>query len=129
VSLRTGTSTIKYTGNGATTIKATTYYNLQIFPGGASVTHTFGAGTFTINGNLDIGGNSNAASTVVTAATNNPTINVSGNVTICALTCSNQMTYTKGTGTTTFATAGTKTLTDNNPTTKQNLGTVVFGNG
>ena len=122
-----GTTT--YTGNGATNITAATYNNLQVFPGGASATHTFASGTFTVTGNLDIGGNSNAASTVVTAGANNPTIGLTGNLTICATTCSNQMTFTKSSNTLTInGTAGTVTLTDNNPTTKQDLGALAIGN-
>ncbi|MBI2448391.1 hypothetical protein HYV44_02415 [Candidatus Microgenomates bacterium] len=120
------TSTFKFTGNGATNIPATTYYNLQVFPGGA-VTHTLGAGTFTINNNLDLGGNTNPASTVITAATNSPTVNITGNLTLCATTCSNQMTFTKGGTITLSGAANTKSLTDNN-TTKQDLGDITIGN-
>jgi hypothetical protein len=124
------TSTFRYTGNGATNITASTgYNNLQIFPGGASVTHTFAAGTFTMTGNLDLGGNSNATGTVVTAGTNNPIINVAGNLTVCALTCSNQMTYIKGTNTIIMNPDGTQTWADNNPTTKQDVGTVSIASG
>jgi hypothetical protein len=108
------TSTVRYTGNGATTISnAVTYNSLQVYPGGASVTHTLPA-TLTVNGNLDLGGNSNAASTVITAATNNTAMTVKGNITLCAAVCSNDTTYTKGSGTTTLSPTGTKTITDNN---------------
>lgn len=116
-------STIRFTGNGATTIPSITYNNLQVYPGGASVTHTLPA-SLTVNGNLDLGGNSNAASTVITAATNNTAMTVKGNLTLCAATCSNQMTFTKGSGTLTWSPVGTVSWTDNNPTTKQDVGTI-----
>ncbi|MDP2735276.1 MAG: hypothetical protein Q8P12_03645, partial [bacterium] len=122
----TPSSTFVYTGNGATTITASTaYHNLRVFPGGASVTHTLASGTFTLSGNLEIGGNGNGASTVVDAGTNNPTINVGGSVTICAVSCSNQMTFTKSSSAFAFSGSTTPvTWTDNNPTTKQDVGAV-----
>ncbi|MBI2984867.1 MAG: hypothetical protein HYY50_04560, partial [Candidatus Kerfeldbacteria bacterium] len=125
--------TITYTGNGATNIAGDiTYYNLNVYPGGASVTHTLGTAasqTIAVDGDLNLGGNSNAASTVITASTNNPTMTLKGNVTVCAATCSNQMTYTNGSNTITWSTSGFKTWTDNNPTTKQDLGRISISGG
>ena len=121
--------TVRFSGNGATTIPALTYFNLQVFPGGSSVTHTLGAGTFNVNGDLDIGGNANAASTVITAATNNPTINVGGNLTVCAGSCAAGLTYTKGTTAITLnANSNAVLLTDNSPGL-QDLGALTLGDG
>jgi hypothetical protein len=122
-----GLATFRYTGNDATTITTppgSGYGTLQIFPGGVGATHTFSSGTLTLS-NLVIGGNSNATGTVVDASTNNPNFQIYDNLTLCASTCSNQMTFTKGTGTITFNSLSPGILTDNNPT-KQNIGTVIL---
>jgi hypothetical protein len=90
-------SAVRYTGNGAT-IAATTYYNLLLKPSSSSA-QVLGAGTFTVNNNLTIGDGTNAGAT---GATNNPTINVSGQLAVAA-----GATFTTGSGTITIA--GTST--------------------
>ena len=74
-----------------------------------TVTYTLGtaaAQTITTNGALTIGNGTNILT--LTAATNNPTINILGDMTIAA-----NAVYTKGSGTTTFKSGSTQTLTDN----------------
>jgi hypothetical protein len=83
--LDAGTGTVKYTGVGAPTITAATYYNLEVLPGANNITHTFAAGTTTVSNNF-IAGNGTNTGVVVTAATNNTTLNVGGNFTIAANT-------------------------------------------
>jgi hypothetical protein len=109
------TSVVKYTSTSSTNIAGTanggaiSYYDLQSAPAGTP-THTLGtAASQTINVTHDftVGTGSNAS--IVTAATNNPTINIGRNLTVSA-----SATYTKGSGTTTFngtASAGTITCT------------------
>src|SRR3989338_5052040 len=131
------TSIFKYTGSGANTeidltvsAASTDYYDLYVLPG-ASTTHILGTASsqeLEVSNNLYLGGSSNGASTVITAATYNPTFTLAGNLTICTATCSNQMTYTKGSGTLTMSPSGTKSITDNN-TTKQDLGAVAISGG
>ena len=106
--------TVNYTGDGASTVLATSYYNLGLKPGGAS-NQVLGSGTFTINNDLTIGNGTNAG---VSASANNPTINLLGNLTI-----GTNATYTKGSGTTTFKKGGTQTLTDST-SSKQDLGII-----
>lgn len=127
--LNGGTSTFKYTGNDSTNITASANYNnLQILPGAASKTHTLASGTFTLSGNLTLGDGA-YASTVINADTNDPTINVVGNLVICASPCNNQMTYTaSASATTTLKPTGTKTWEDNN-VTKQSVGIVAIASG
>lgn len=113
------TSTIRYTGNGSTTVSDIPYYNLEIQPSDA-VTHTLPA-SLTVGGNLTLGdGNSGRA---VTASTNTTNISLSGNLVI-----NNNTTYTKGSGTLTLSPSGAKTITDNN-TTKQDLGIISITGG
>ncbi len=119
--------TVKYTGATATTIPLRdsagtliTYKNLEVSPAG-TVTHTLGSAasqTLTVTGNLTLGNGTNSGT--ITAATNNPTINIGGNMTIAVNT-----TYTKGTGTTTFNGTTAATYTDNT-STKQNIGIVTL---
>jgi hypothetical protein len=72
--------TVKYTSTSNMTIASTTYYNLVLDPSSAgSPTYTFAAGTASINSNLTIG---NGNTVTISTNTNNPTINVSGNLTI-----------------------------------------------
>ncbi len=75
-------NTVNYRGNGASTIKATTYYNLGLMPSSSSQ-QVLASGTFTINGNLTIG-DGTASHNGATGTANDPTINVTGNVAIAA---------------------------------------------
>lgn len=79
-----GTSTVDYTGGGATTITADTYYNLGVKPGANSTTHTLGAGTVIVS-NAFTAGNGTHTGVTVTANTNNTTLDVTG-MTIAANT-------------------------------------------
>jgi fibronectin-binding autotransporter adhesin len=126
--LTPGTGTVNYTGAGATNITAANYYNLGIKPGTNSATHTLGTGTFTVDGTLTVGNGSNTGVTV-TAATNNPIIDINGtgtsfdlkaNTTFVAPAASftvagswgNAGTFTHNSGTVTFdATSSGKTIT------------------
>ena len=75
-------SIFRYTGNGATNITSTAYYDLEVKPAGATA-HTFGTGasqTLTAN-NITIGDGTNAGAT---ADTNDVTLDVNGNFTIAA---------------------------------------------
>jgi hypothetical protein len=75
-------STFRYTGNGATNITSTIYYNLEAKPSGATA-HTFGTGAAQtiIANNVTIGDGTNAGAT---ADTNDVTLDVNGNFTIAA---------------------------------------------
>jgi len=72
------TGTMDFTGNGATVTASTGYYNLGLKPDGASQ-QVLGAGTFTINGALVVGNGTNAGAT---AETNDPIINIVGEMNI-----------------------------------------------
>lgn len=124
------TTTVKSSASGAATIGGAgtlTFYNLTIAPTVASATITLGSAasqTITVSNNLGIGDGSNAVT--VTANTNDPTLDVNGNVTIngsgiftasntAAFTIagnwSNSGTFNHSLGTVTFDTAGTSVLT------------------
>jgi len=119
--------TVDFTGTSATNIAlrdgadtTISYGNLGIKPGGA-VTHTLGSAaslTLTVSGNLTLGTGSSGRT--ITAATNNPTINIGGNLTI-----TNNTTYTKGTGITTFNGTTAATYTDSTSSI-QNIGKVTL---
>jgi hypothetical protein len=108
------TSNFHFTGGGATIPASTGYNSLEFRPGNSSQ-QIFGSGTFTIGGNLVIGNGVNAGAT---AATNNPTINVTGTTLIAG-----GAVYTTGNGamnltgdltvTGTFSGSGTATTTLN----------------
>jgi|GEM_PF-1691275 len=118
------TSTFQYTGTTATNITATTYYNLSVLPSANLITHTAAAGTITVNNNLTIGNGTNTGT--FNLDTNDPTLDVNGDVTIAAsgtLVASasaattfggnytNSGTFTNSNGTITFdATSTGKTL-------------------
>ncbi|OGY60217.1 MAG: hypothetical protein A3F24_00570 [Candidatus Colwellbacteria bacterium RIFCSPHIGHO2_12_FULL_44_17] len=115
-------STFSYRGAGATNILNTTYFNLDSKPASGSPTHTLGtAASQTVNasGAMTVGDGTNAVT--VTAAANNPTLNVDGNFTIAAsgtFTASASATFsvagswsTSATGTFTH-TSGTVTFDD-----------------
>ncbi len=103
--------TVLFTGDGAT-IPAKTYNHLRLEPSGGTK-QILSAGTFTVNGNLTIGNGENEGAD---ADTNDPTINVTGNVSI-----SSGATFTSTSGTLTiggnFTDVGTFT---------HSSGTVVF---
>ncbi|MDP3740993.1 MAG: hypothetical protein Q8R08_01545, partial [bacterium] len=109
-------STIDYTGTSATTIAVATYNNLGVKPGANSITHTFTAGTATVNGNLTLGNGTNTGVNV-TAASNSTVLDVNGALTIAANT-----TLTAH-GSNSFAVAGSWT---NNGTFTHNSGTITF---
>ncbi|MFC1727590.1 kelch repeat-containing protein [Patescibacteria group bacterium] len=75
------TSTFKYTGNGSYTITDQDYYNLYLHPAG-TVTYTLPSGTLLINNDLEVGDGSNAG--IITADTNDTTVDVNGSMTINA---------------------------------------------
>lgn len=97
-----GTGTINYTGNGATvTCTGASYYNLDLKPSssGAQTLCTGASQTLSVTNNLTIGNNTNAGAS---GATNNPTINVGG-----VLTVATSATFTTGSGTITLSGSGT----------------------
>ncbi len=96
------------------------YNHLYIQPASGSPTKTFGAGTLRVN-DLKLGDGINAVT--LTAATNNPVIISTGNVTLSTGT-----TYTKGTSSFTFSPNATKIYTDYN-SPSQDLGWVKIENG
>ena len=120
------TGTVEFIGTSATTVDLNGAYNNLIIDPAAVVTYTLGtaaAQTLTVAGDLTLGDGTNAVT--VTAATNNPTINLGGNLTISA-----NAIYTKGSGFTNADKGGSQTFTDNTAA-KQNLGrvTIVGGSG
>lgn len=76
-SLTEGTnSTVRFAGTGATDIQNETFYHLELSPsGGSTPTYTLMAGTIASQ-NLTIGNGTNGVA--VTAATNNPTLDING---------------------------------------------------
>jgi|GEM_PF-3776110 len=91
-------NTVTYTGNGATVFcSAPGYYDLLLKPSGASAqVLCSGAGaTLNVANNLTIGDGTNAGAT---GATNNPTINVSGDLTLAT-----KATFTDTSGVTTVS--------------------------
>jgi hypothetical protein len=108
-----GGSTVVYSSTSATNIENTTYNHLSLTPAG-TVSYTLDAGTFNIK-NLTIGNGTNILT--VRADSNNPTINITGDLLIAA-----NAVYTKGSGTTTFKKGASQTWTDN--TSGQDLGAV-----
>lgn len=76
-------STTKYNQSNLVTVIARSYGHLELNSAAANKTMTIGAGTLSVAGNLSIGGGTLASP--VSAATNNPVINLTGNITINAL--------------------------------------------
>ena len=112
------TSTFSFASTTATNIPPATYYNLTLAPAG-TVTYTLGTTTgqtIRVDNTLSIGNGSNAVT--VTAATNNPALDLRGDLTLAASSV-----YTKGSGTTTFKKGTTQTITDSTAS-KQDLGAV-----
>jgi hypothetical protein len=110
------TSTERYLQSNAQDVSPQTYGHLEVSPSANSITHTFAAGTTTVAGNLTIGNGTNTG-VIVTGATNDPTLDVDGNVAISANT------ELRGPGTNPFTVAGDWT---NNGTYTHNSGTVTF---
>jgi hypothetical protein len=120
------TSTVRYSGSGATSIRPTAYYNLALNAGAGTPTYTAtGIGVGVLN-NLTVGGQS---ATVVNFDTNDTALDVNGNVTIASngtLVASNSGTFTVGGswdnngtfthsgGTITFDSAGSPTIAAGN---------------
>ncbi|MES2315849.1 MAG: hypothetical protein V4486_03935, partial [Patescibacteria group bacterium] len=94
------TSTVRYNQSANTTITNATYGNLELEPSSTN-TLTLPATVSTIVGNLTIGDASHAG--FITAATNNPTLAVTGNFSL-----SNAVTFTGGTST--LSITGTTTI-------------------
>ncbi len=128
------TSTVNYTGAGATNVAAASYNNLGVKPGANATTFTLGTAglqTITVGGTLTIGDGSHTTA-VVTANTWNPIIDVNGtgtavdikaNTTFTAPASAsftvagswaNAGTFTNNSGTVTFDATGTgKTIASN----------------
>lgn len=138
------TSTVRYTGNGATTVSCTlgSYYNLEVMPGGATEHTLCGAAaqTLTVTGNLTVGDATNAGAT---ASTNNPTIDVAGNVSIAngatftapasssftvAGNWSNAGTFTANSGTVTFDASDTGNTLSGTMTGSSAFYNIIFNN-
>ncbi len=114
-----GTSTLVYNANQATNIASVSYNNLTLAPASSGgPTYTLPSGTFDVV-DLVLGDGTNAVT--VTAATNNPNIEIAGDFTINA-----NAVFTKGSGGILFDKVGEQTLTDNT-TAKQDLGDVEVG--
>lgn len=73
------TSTIRYAGNGATTITSGTYYNLDLNASSSAVTYTPSGIGVSVLGNLTVGG---GATTTVNFDTSDPTLSVVGDVVV-----------------------------------------------
>jgi len=95
------TGTVLYTGTEDTAIENAIYHNLEVKPGANGITHILGTATsqtLTVGGNLTLGNGTNTGVTI-DANTNDPTLNVAGNLVINADTtfqASNSGTFTIG---------------------------------
>lgn len=79
--LNTASTTIRFTGNGATNINAINYYRLELAPGSAgSPLYTLGSGAILVRDYLYIGDGTNPVT--VTVAANNTNLNVYGDLNI-----------------------------------------------
>ncbi|MCX6245935.1 MAG: hypothetical protein NTU98_14670 [Bacteroidetes bacterium] len=129
------TSTVRYLQTNNQTIYPCTYGHLEIKPSTNSITHTFGAGTTTVAGNLTAGNGTNTG-VVVTAATNAATLNILGNFTISANSSfranatnalslggdwTNNGTFTHNSGTVNLNGSSLQTIKGNSSTTFNNL--------
>lgn len=80
-----GTGTVLYSANYSTTIANVAYNNLTLQPSANTITFTLATGAFVVDGNLLLGNGTNTAS-VINLSTNDPTLDVNGNLTINANT-------------------------------------------
>jgi hypothetical protein len=78
-SFTASSSTVSYEGTSATTVKSATYNNLQFNPPSGTPTYTFESAAVTTNADLTLTG---AGTPTVTAATNDPTLDINGSVAI-----------------------------------------------
>ncbi len=108
------TTTIRYSGVGATNILSTTYYNLDLKALGGSPTYTGTGLGIIVSNNLTVGG---GATTTVTFDTSDPALDVNGNVTI------DSTGSLVGSGSASFTVAGSW---DNNGSYTGSGGTVIF---
>jgi hypothetical protein len=74
-----GTSTVSYRNATSATVTTANYNNLDFSPASGTPTYTLSSGSLSIGGNFSIAGVGNAT---VTAATNDPTLTVTGDFTI-----------------------------------------------
>jgi hypothetical protein len=117
----TAPTTTTFTGTAASDIEAATYNNLQFLPSSGTPTYTLNSGTLTTANNTTLTIGDATYHVTVTAATNNPTLNVGGNLSLGA-----SSSFTKGSGTLTFnGSTGPYTWTDNN-STKSDMGAVAI---
>ncbi len=120
------TTTVRYSGTGATNILSTTYYNLDLMAQGGAPTYTATGLGIIVSNNMTVGGSN---TTSVTFDTSDPALDVNGNVFISsngtlqgsgsatftvAGSWDNDGTYTGNSGTVTFDGAGTKTIASGN---------------
>ncbi len=108
------TSTVRYSGMGATNVISTNYYNLDLKAQGLSPTYTGTGLGITVTNNLTIGG---STTTVFTLDTNDPALDINGNITI------DSTGTLSGSGSAVCTIAGNW---DNNGTYTANGGTVTF---
>ncbi len=129
----TAPATTTFTGTSASDIEATTYNALSFAPASGTQIYYLNSGTLTVNGNFTTSG---AGTLTVNASTNNPAINITGNLTIgsghtfsasgsAGFTISgnftNNGTFTANSGTVTFNGAGASVLTYSVATSFYNL--------
>ncbi len=120
------TSTVRYSGAGATNVISTTYYNLDLKAQGSSPTYTGTGLGIIVSNNLTVGGPN---ATTFTLDTSDPAFDVNGNITIdstgtligsasanftVAGSWDNNGTYTGSSGTVTFDGAGTPSIAAGN---------------
>lgn len=74
-----GTSTVRYAGGGATNITSATYYNLDLNASSSAATYTATGIGIAVLGDMTVGG---VATTTVNFDTSDPTLAVTGNLTI-----------------------------------------------
>lgn len=116
------TSTVRYSGTGATNLLSTTYYNLELTASAGSPTYTSTGLGIVVSNDLSVGGSGN---TTVNFNTNDTPLDVNGNLTIASngtfvasnsgqLTVAgnydNNGTFTHSSGSITFDGAGSPTI-------------------
>ncbi|QQR65269.1 hypothetical protein IPH92_01660 [Candidatus Kaiserbacteria bacterium] len=120
------TTTVRYSGIGATNVIGTTYYNLELMAQGNSPTYTAVGLGMIVSNNLTVGG---ATTTALNFSTNNTVLDVNGNVlitntgtfvgsgsasTTIAGNWTNNGTFTGSGGTVTFDGAGSSAINAGN---------------